>query len=233
MNTNKSYPLRLLSLFGNPSKQRGFTPAKGLLAMALVFAVLALAPACPAYACSCIPPAPPKESLADAAAVFSGEVTEVVLPGGGVVNTAEMIEVNFKVDQVWKGEIAELTTVTTAGSSASCGFEFQSGQSYIVYAYLVDGQLNASLCSRTAALENAGEDLEALGEGAAPTPAVSQPEPYPLPGDPTATPIPAPGAGAPGEPGISRLEWVGIGGVAAAVVGVGLLLVVFFTRPRK
>jgi hypothetical protein len=98
---------------------------------------------------------------------------------------------------------------------------------------MVDGQLNASLCSRTAALENAGEDLEALGEGVAPSPSVSQPEPYPLPGDPTATPIPAPGAEAPGDPGISRLEWIGIGGAVAAVVGVGLLLVVFFTRPRK
>jgi hypothetical protein len=219
---------------GNPLKQRGLTPVKGLLAMALVFAVLALAPVCPAYACSCIPPAPPLDSLAEAAAVFQGEVVEVgaLEAEGGVVNTADMVQVTFKVNQVWKGDIAETTTLTTAGSSASCGVEFQSGQTYVVYAHMLEGQLNASLCSRTAPVDLAAEDLEALGEGTVPGPSVSQPEPYPLPGFETPTPTPAPSGGAE-EPGISRTEWLGIGGAAAAVVGLGLLVVVWLARPKK
>ena len=223
MKTNKSYPRRLVSFIGNQQHQRWFTPAKGLLALTLVFTVLALAPACPAYACSCIQPPPPKESLAQAAAVFQGEVVEVgaLEPVNGMVNTADMIQVTFNVNQVWKGEIAEVTTLTTAGSSASCGFEFQPGQSYLVYADLVEGQLNASLCSRTAPVDLAGEDLQALGEGTAPLPGEATPTPYP---PPEVTPEPS---------GLSRLQWIGVAGAGAVVLGAGLLLAVWLIKPRK
>ena len=223
MKTHNSNRLRLISIPGNLLPLRGFTPLKGLLALALVFGALVLAPACPAYACSCIPAAAPLDALAEATAVFEGEVLGIATPDPveGVFSSADTVEVTFHVEQVWKGEVAGVTSLFTAASSASCGFEFQTGQSYIVYARSADGQLQASLCSRTRLIEQAGEDMEALGKGAAPAP-------YPPPGSEP----PPPGA-TPEAAGLSRTQLIGIGGVAAVVVGSGLLLAVWLIRPKK
>jgi hypothetical protein len=63
---------------------------------------------------------------------------------------------------------SEDAEVVTAVSSATCGYNFEVGKSYLVYAGTFDGKLNVSLCSRTALIDQAGEDLQALGLGATP-----------------------------------------------------------------
>jgi hypothetical protein len=124
----------------------------------------------PAWACSCAPPPPPGEARDGSAAVFAGQVTAIEAPGpvGGLINSADPVKVTVQVSQVWKGSLNSTLVVTTARDSASCGYSFDLGGEYLVYAYDAEGELNTNLCSRTAPLQSAGEDLNVLGEGAAP-----------------------------------------------------------------
>jgi hypothetical protein len=115
-------------------------------------------PLTPAYACSCVPARPPLESRDEAQAVFSGTVSAVQPDAGGLL-------VTFDVDRVWKGPEDGALTLATSGSSASCGVEFVEGEQYLVYGLAQDGQLTTNLCTRTAPLASAGEDLAALGPG--------------------------------------------------------------------
>src|SRR5688500_17132678 len=98
-----------------------------------------------ALACSCAPPAPPRESLATAASVFSGEavaIDRVELSGRTV------LRVTFDVQRVWKGSCRSPQYIYTSESSASCGYPFRVRNSYLVYTYAdASGRLYGSLCS--------------------------------------------------------------------------------------
>ncbi|MEZ7170600.1 hypothetical protein [Sporosarcina sp. OR05] len=118
-------------------------------------------------ACSCVMPPPPEEALLDAEAVFSGEVIKIVdnknlLNGYGFT-------VYFAVDESWKGVEQSEVSVTTGYHDGDCGFPFEVGQSYLVYASLGDmnnkSTLSTSICQRTTNLSNAAEDLNELGKG--------------------------------------------------------------------
>jgi len=103
----------------------------------------------------------PAEGLSSSHVVFTGEVTNIAQNEetrfGG-------LEVTLRVKKVWKGAPAEEVKVHTAGSSAACGFPFVQGKTYLVYAVHDDADpMRVSLCSRTALLEDAGEDIEFLG----------------------------------------------------------------------
>jgi hypothetical protein len=53
--------------------------------------------------------------------------------------------------------------ILTGMGGADCGFRFETGKSYFIYAYKSpDGKLGTGNCTRTAALEKATEDLEYL-----------------------------------------------------------------------
>jgi hypothetical protein len=124
----------------------------------------------PAYACSCVIPGPADEELANSVAVFSGKVIDVAKPliNIGPVSSADPLKVTFQVYTVWKGSMSQTTTITTARSGASCGYTFEKGKEYIVYAYGTDNDLSVSLCSRTQLLDTAKDDLGILGVGVAP-----------------------------------------------------------------
>lgn len=135
----------------------------GIMLLALLTAVQ---PAC-VYACSCLPPGPPDQALAESGAVFSGTVTAVARPVNVGGNTP--VRVTFRVARVWKGPEEVTLILNTPDSSASCGVEFVENGEYLVYAQNVEGTFQATLCSRTTQLANAGEDLAVLGEGKVPT----------------------------------------------------------------
>jgi hypothetical protein len=114
-----------------------------------------------ASACSCMQLSP-SEGLSSSYAVFTGEVIEIqpndATRFGG-------LEVTLRVKQVWKGELDEQIKVHTAGSSAACGYGFVKGSTYLVYAVRDDADpLRVSLCSRTAPIDDAKEDLDFLGK---------------------------------------------------------------------
>ena len=114
-----------------------------------------------AYACSCVSPPPPQEAKEQSVEVFTGEVIDIS-DGGTDDLGAAALDVHLRVTEAWKGIDQLEVTVQTPEQSAACGFNFAVGEEYLVYTYET-GKTN--LCSRTAAIADAGEDLEALGEG--------------------------------------------------------------------
>lgn len=118
------------------------------------------------FACSCIMPGTPQEEITRSDAVFSGKVTQ--LTPAKALDGTEAIKVSFEVGQVWKGQIPQELLVETSSSSASCGYNFESGKEYLVYAYSNEGQLSVNLCSRTALLADSQQDVTALGQSTAP-----------------------------------------------------------------
>ena len=117
----------------------------------------------PAHACLCAPSGSPTEALAEADAVFAGEVVAIRPLGHPPyrLSTADPVEVEFRVSKVWKGPRRETLMVETEASGISCGYQFQKGQKYIVYAR--EGK--TGMCTRTAPSWWAFADLVALGEG--------------------------------------------------------------------
>lgn len=137
------------------------------LVAAVVVPLLAAAPV--AEACSCAPPGAPRAELEHADAVFSGRVVEV--EPEEAQRGFRRLAVRFALDAVWKGVPAgDQLTVWTAEQSAACGYSFEPGEEYLVYAYdadageLTTNELTTNLCSRNAPLARADEDLAALGE---------------------------------------------------------------------
>ncbi len=195
-----------------------------VLMLATLLAGQLFAFASPTYACSCIMPPAPEQALADASAVFAGQVVDAAPEAEGeVVSSADPIAYTFEVSEVWKGEATPTVIIRTARDSASCGFSFVAGESYVVYATESEGVLSTNLCSRTAPLANAEEDLTALGEGQVPDPAepvlISAPD---TPDTPDATDTAD--AAVPDASGLSFLAWGLIALGIVLLVGVPTLL---------
>ncbi len=119
-----------------------------------------------AYACSCIPSGgePLKQQIAkakkDSAAVFSGKVLEIIKKPENY-----QIVVKFQVQSSWKGNVSKQITVTTASDSAMCGYNFEVGESYLVYTSGADVKnLRTDICTRTAKLSAAKADTKLLGK---------------------------------------------------------------------
>lgn len=119
----------------------------------------------PAWACSCDLPGLDAQ-LQDADAVFAGEVTDIGEDGRDRDTTAGLLAIHLDVSEVWRGGVHARTVVHTEGSEASCGYTFEATESYLVFVREDDqDRLRASLCSRTASLDGATTDLDALGPG--------------------------------------------------------------------
>lgn len=137
----------------------------------LLLLVLALGSS--SFACTCpgFGPACAEVVRPDVSAVFFGTVESIEVPqagqsydgremsanlGGGVV------EVLFRVREVFKGVSSSTLSVRTNRSEAACGFPFQEAESYLVYATEHAGKLYTSICQRTRPERLAAEDLAYL-----------------------------------------------------------------------
>ncbi|KST68183.1 hypothetical protein [Mastigocoleus testarum] len=129
------------------------------IASSLLIPLVVTANSKEACACSCLPPGPPKSELDRSEAVFAGKVMRIRRKNSEV-------RVKFKVMTSWKGEVNKKQVITTQINSAACGYSFERGQQYLVYASKFDNKLlSTNICSRTKLLANAEEDLSELGEG--------------------------------------------------------------------
>jgi MYXO-CTERM domain-containing protein len=126
-----------------------------LVAAAAVALVLTHSPE-RAEACSCRPPPPAQESYQEAAAVFIG-IPQAIEEAGGI-----RVRVPMQVQRAYKGVDQARVMVTTARDSASCGYNFELDRPYLIYAHAEDDGLSVSLCSRTRALEDAQDDVQAI-----------------------------------------------------------------------
>jgi hypothetical protein len=122
-----------------------------------------------ALACKCMMP-PPEAAREHAAAVFEGQVTDIVDEPGANGSSMGKKLVTLSLVRTWKGvEKEEVVKVRTSDSSASCGIDFEKGKSFLVYASQGEsGGLEAGACGRTRPMADAAEDLAALGGGVTP-----------------------------------------------------------------
>lgn len=114
-------------------------------------------------ACTCGGDRPPCEAYWEASAVFIGAVT-----GGSIIPL--MIEghqyqqrlVTFAIETAFRGVEGSPAEVITGMGGGDCGFAFRRGERYLVYTSTnpEDKKLHTSICHRTRALSEAGEDLE-------------------------------------------------------------------------
>lgn len=124
-----------------------------------------------AFACDCAEPPAPKKALEGATAVFLAEAVKVEVEG-------QTRTVTFKVERWWKGGDKQDVIATTHKSGATCGYGFEKGKKYMVYAGAEkDKSLRVSLCSRTRTETEAEKsgDFKDLGEGKKPTVATAEP----------------------------------------------------------
>jgi hypothetical protein len=119
-----------------------------LLAGGLVFLVPGRA-----MACTCVPSPPFEKAVKQADAVFVGEVASSGPLDGrrrfmGIMSDG-LVSYSFVVEEVVAGEVGSSVEVISHSSSATCGFPFQEGDRYVVFADERDGRLETYLCSRT------------------------------------------------------------------------------------
>jgi Domain of unknown function (DUF4440)/Tissue inhibitor of metalloproteinase len=128
-------------------------------------------------ACSCSNPALEGKSTEQqinearqrSAAIFSGKVLETVKNKDSDGVAPGEVEVRFEVLKSWKGASADRLSVFTASDSSLCGYAFEVGESYLVYAHdYGGGKLDTNICTRTRRLADAREDLKLLEAGKAP-----------------------------------------------------------------
>ncbi|MEU4422927.1 hypothetical protein AB0F81_20060 [Actinoplanes sp. NPDC024001] len=105
-----------------------------LVLLLLVLAPIPIAAAEPAWACSCAGPADTDRARAEVA--FVGVVQSVRPAAAGR-------QVAFAVESVARGAVGSIVTLTTSDDETSCGYSFEPGGRYRIYAQ--DG--STSLCS--------------------------------------------------------------------------------------
>lgn len=120
------------------------------------------------FACTCAAPDPglPLKrqvgmALNESRAVFSGKVLEVREDA----QTLSVV-VRLRVERFWKGSPTREVRIMTGRGGGDCGYHFEVGESYLVYAHGAgDGSLSTNICQRTARLSEASKDLRVLGRG--------------------------------------------------------------------
>jgi hypothetical protein len=120
-----------------------------------------------ADACSCMGAGPPCQAAWAADTVFVGQVVSIEqLP---VVRDADRIpsfltrRVTMRLIESFRGVASQTTIdVRTGTGGGDCGFGFEHGRTYLVYASNTREGLATSICSRTRATEDAREDLDYL-----------------------------------------------------------------------
>lgn len=152
----------------NAAAPGGTLRAVSLLVRVVLVVLFSLA-AAPAAACSC-DEATVEEAIASAGAIFEGVVDSIEVDASGDARV-----VRFAVTQAWRGVASEHVEVRTSIAESACGYPFEVGQAYLVYASGTTTEgYRVSLCSRTRAMDAAGEDRIALGAGVVPVDVVDE-----------------------------------------------------------
>jgi hypothetical protein len=129
-----------------------------------------------------MPPAKPEEAIRRSDAVFSGSVAGIAIPPPNpVIGVYAPALAEFRVASVWKGVVGQTAMVNYSPGDPSCGYAYQRGADYLVYAWpYVDGpvlsnfgnsfrlpigerKLTTTVCMRTRLLSSAQQDLAVLG----------------------------------------------------------------------
>ena len=141
-----------------------------------------------ASACSCMPPASVHEETARSTRVFVGRVTRTEersakTDGGWLASAIQWIKgvfgaspppdsqyyphmlVTFEVLETFKGKTTSDVKLSTGMGGGDCGYPFEAGQTYVVYAHGVEGDLGAGICSLTGPASDPRTGLSVLRNG--------------------------------------------------------------------
>ncbi|HWZ96634.1 MAG TPA: hypothetical protein VN025_02645 [Candidatus Dormibacteraeota bacterium] len=148
----------------------------------MILAALLVIPA-PSIACSCVPPLPEFKTplkLAELAAehadaVFEGTVSRAELKWNAIeaqvgdLVSASMEQdyphmlVSFDAPRFYRGKQPASVQVRTGLGGGDCGYRFEVGKRYLVYAYSnTAGELATGICSDTALIEDSEINLQFL-----------------------------------------------------------------------
>jgi hypothetical protein len=120
-------------------------------------------------ACSCVGGFPLCQTFWRTHAVFAGEVlniSDTANPSGEQFPPYR--RVRFRVLQAWRGSVSNIVEVTTGAGGGDCGYSFQQGVRYLVFASGRNGTLYTGICSRTQRLDDASEALAYLNSALQP-----------------------------------------------------------------
>ena len=118
-------------------------------------------------ACDCGYAGAPCKAFEKTPTVFVGLVTTISRMDVKTTSGDDYYDrlVSFAVERSYKGLTAKTADVLSVWNS-DCGYRFQEGVRYLVYAYprSSTGKLTTGICSRTRPLSEASEDLEYLNK---------------------------------------------------------------------
>ncbi len=120
-----------------------------------------------AAACTCMSPKRPTcEVWWQTSAIFVGRVTRIRTVSEETSDGRRVAKLaTLRVRERWQGVQGEREVVVGTGAGGGdCGFEFEQGKTYLVYASqsTTNGRLETGICSRTALVEQAAADLTYL-----------------------------------------------------------------------
>lgn len=139
---------------------------KNFLFIFAAFVIFSCAPE--VSACSCLGERPACEEFGAAKAVFIGKVIGAKEQrqernDDGSTTNYDVGEIYFKVEEAFQGVKGTRVVIHSGTGGGDCGYWFQRGQRYLVYAYgASQDSLGTNICTRTRLLEHADEDLAFL-----------------------------------------------------------------------
>ncbi|NHN34514.1 hypothetical protein [Paenibacillus agricola] len=143
-----------------------------VLLYCLVLSIMTIFIPSTVYGCSCAQPQTVEAELNRSEAVFAGRVLEVKEQRN--LNGSMTKAALFEVSHIWKGGSESQIIIHTGSGGGDCGFRFEEGKDYLVYAHpstmYGDKELLITIiCDRTNVLVQVQEDLAILGDGKVPT----------------------------------------------------------------
>ena len=141
-----------------------------------------------ALACSCVPPGTVQQEITGSSRVFLGRVAAIkARPSqadkswlSAVVEWTDQLfganppmkdrdlpykQITFVVNQTFKGTPAPTVQLATGMGGGDCGYAFEAGQTYVVYARGKDDALEAGICSLTGPASDPRSGLAILRNG--------------------------------------------------------------------
>jgi hypothetical protein len=136
-----------------------------------------------ASACMCMSLAPPDvKTVRDIAiwetkkgngilAVFEGKVEKQEVQEGGLSPLSTILSISpggthrivtFAVSRAYRGKAQGQVVLSTGLGGGDCGYDFDTGAEYLVYAYNVEGGLYTDSCTATRPVEEAGAAIRYL-----------------------------------------------------------------------
>jgi len=125
-----------------------------------------------ASACSCSSNLTLDIQLRLADYAFAGVVVSV-----DTVSTRDH-KANVSVETVWKGDVTSAFAVWTRSIETSCGYSFEVGEKYVLYAFNPSDyldQIYTHICTRNEKYSDAAEDVAQLGPGTVPVATQEEP----------------------------------------------------------